>query len=146
MVGVEKYLLDTNVIIEVLRGNDDMITKIESVGQSNCYISEITLAELLYGAVRSNNPKNFHDVECIEQEFHVLSIRPAYRQYAETRNLLRQKGTPIDHMDLFVASVAMYNNLTLVSHNTKHFVRINILKYCCPVKTGFGSFVLKQIH
>ena len=128
MVGVEKYLLDTNVIIEVLRGNEDMITKIESVGQSNCYISEITLAELLYGAVRSNNPKNFHDVECIEQEFHVLSIRPAYRQYAETRNLLRQKGTPIDHMDLFVASVAIYNNLTLVSHNTKHFARINNLK------------------
>ena len=113
MVRVEKYLLDTNVIIEVLRGNEDMITKIESVGQSNCYISEITLAELLYGAVRSNNPKNFHDVECIEQEFHVLSIRPAYRQYAETRNLLRQKGTPIDHMDLFVASVAMCNNLNV---------------------------------
>ena len=64
----------------------------------------------------------------------------------KTRSILRQKGMPIDHMDLFVASVAMYNNLTLVSHNTKHFVRINILKYCCPVKTGFGSFVLKQIH
>ena len=118
MVRVEKYLLDTNVIIEVLRGNEDMITKIESVGQSNCYISEITLAELLYGAVRSNNPKNFHDVECIEQEFHVLSIRPAYRQYAETRNLLRQKGMPIDHMDLFVVSVAMYNNLNVSSTNS----------------------------
>ena len=128
MVRVEKYLLDTNVIIEVLRGNDDMITKIESVGQSNCFISEITLAELLYGAVRGKNPKNFLDVERIEQEFHVLSIRPAYRQYAETRNQLRQNGMPIDHMDLFVASVAMYNNLTLVSHNTKHFARINGLK------------------
>ena len=128
MVRAEKYLLDTNVIIEVLRGNDDMITKIESVGQSNCYISEITLAELLYGAVRSNNPKNFLDVERIEQEFDVLSIRPAYRQYAEIRNQLRQNGMPIDHMDLFVASVAIYNNLTLVSHNTKHFARIKGLK------------------
>jgi predicted nucleic acid-binding protein len=46
----------------------------------------------------------------------------------KTRIILRQKGMPIDHMDLFVASVAMYYNLTLVSHNTKHFVRINILK------------------
>ena len=128
MVRAGKYLLDTNVIIEVLRGNDDMITKIESVGQSNCFISEITLAELLYGAVRGNNPKNFLDVERIEQEFDVLSIRPAYRQYAVTRNQLRQNGMPIDHMDLFVASVAMYNNLTLVSHNTKHFARINGLK------------------
>ena len=33
----------------------------------------------------------------------------------KNRTILRQKGTPIDHMDLFVASVAMYNNLTLTS-------------------------------
>lgn len=128
MVKTEKYLLDTNVIIEVLRGNDEIITKIESIGQENCYISEITLAELLYGAVRGNNPKNFLDVELIEQEFDVLAIRPAYMQYAKTRNQLRQKGTPIDHMDLFVASVAMHNDMTLVSHNLKHFIRIEGLK------------------
>lgn len=72
MVRQEKYLLDTNVIIEILRGNDDIITKVESVGQYNCYISEITLAELLYGAVRGNRSKNFHDVAKIEQEFEVL--------------------------------------------------------------------------
>ena len=46
----------------------------------------------------------------------------------KNRTILRQKGMPIDRMDLFVASVAMYNNLTLVSHNTKHFARINNLK------------------
>lgn len=69
MVKQEKYLLDTNVIIEVLRGNSEMITKIESVGLENCCISEITLAELFYGAVRSNNPKNFLDVERIEHLF-----------------------------------------------------------------------------
>ena len=128
MVKQEKYLLDTNVIIEVLRGNSEMITKIESVGLENCCISEITLAELIYGAVRSNNPKNFLDVERIEHLFHVLPIRPAYRVYAEARNSLRQNGTPIDHMDLFIASVAIHNNLTLVSHNTKHFARIDGLK------------------
>lgn len=128
MVKSEKYLLDTNVIIEILRENNEIITKIENIGQENCYISEITLAELLYGAVRGNNPKNFGDVKRIEQEFEVLAIRPAYKQYAEARNQLRLKGTPIDHMDLFVASVAMHYNMTLVSHNTKHFIRIDGLK------------------
>lgn len=124
MVKGRKYLLDTNVIIEILRGNNVVISKVESIGQSNCFISEITIAELLYGAVRSNNPKNFQDIQTIEQEFSVLPIRPAFRKYAESRNLLRQKGTPIDHMDLFVASVALFNDLTLVSHNMKHFERI----------------------
>lgn len=128
MVKHENYLLDTNVIIEVLRGNSDIISKIESVGQENCYISEITIAELLYGAVRGNNQKNFHDVVRIEKEFEVLPIRPSFQMYAETRNKLRQHGTPIDHMDLFVAAVAMYHDMTLVSHNTKHFVRIDDLK------------------
>lgn len=86
MVKHESYLLDTNVIIEVLRGNSDIISKIESVGQENCYISEITIAELLYGAVRGNNQKNFHDVVRIEKEFEVLPIRPSFQMYAETRN------------------------------------------------------------
>ena len=124
MVEEKQYLLDTNVIIEVLRGNNAIITKIEDVGLNNCFISEITIAELLYGAVRGNNPRNFLDVKRIEEEFEVLAIRPAYMQYAESRNQLRQKGNPIDHMDLFVASVAIHNNLVLVSHNTKHFARI----------------------
>lgn len=128
MVNSENYLLDTNVIIEVLRGNNDVISRIESVGQSCCYITEITIAELLYGAVRGNNPKNFLDVAQIEKEFEVLPIKPAFRQYAESRNLLRKNGSPIDHLDLFVASVALHHNLTLVTHNTKHFVRIEGLK------------------
>lgn len=128
MVKEDKFLLDTNVIIEILRGNNAIICKIESVGQHNCYISEITLAELLYGAVRGNNPKNFTDVERIAIEFQVLPIRPAFRTYAETRNTLRQNGTPIDHMDLFIASVAIHNGLTLITHNTKHFTRIPNLK------------------
>lgn len=128
MVKLQKFLLDTNVIIEVLRGNNDIITKIETIGQDNCFISEITIAELLYGAVRGNKEKNFRDVELIEQEFEVLPIRPAYRTYAEIRNRLRQNGTPVDHMDLFVASVALHNDMILVSHNTKHFLRIEGLK------------------
>lgn len=128
MVKSPKYLLDTNVIIEVLRGNDDIINKIEGIGQKNCFISEITLAELLYGAVRGNKQKNFKDVEQIEKEFNVLPIRPAFREYSEARNYLRLNGTPIDHMDLFVASVAIHNSLTLVTHNTKHFQRIPNLK------------------
>ena len=57
MVNSENYLLDTNVIIEVLRGNNDVISRIESVGQSCCYITEITIAELLH------NTKHFVRIE-----------------------------------------------------------------------------------
>lgn len=119
-----KYLLDTNVIIEILRGNNSIIEKVEDVGQNECVISEITIAELLYGAVRGNKAKNFEDIVRVEQEFAILPIRPAYREYTEIRNELRNQGQVIDHMDMFVASVAKSNGLVLVTHNTKHFLRI----------------------
>lgn len=44
------YLLDTNICIFLLRGKYDVDKKIDSVGLGNCAISEITVAELKYGA------------------------------------------------------------------------------------------------
>lgn len=46
----KKYLLDTNICIHLLRGKYNVDSKIDSVGLGNCYISEITVAELKYGA------------------------------------------------------------------------------------------------
>ena len=45
----------------------------------------------------------------------------------KTRTILRQKGMPIDHMDLFVASVAMYNNLNLSSTNLFSCILLTIM-------------------
>ena len=54
------YLLDTNVVIEMLRGNRAVIEKIYSVGIANCCISEMSIAELYYGAVKGNKEKKAH--------------------------------------------------------------------------------------
>ena len=47
----------------------------------------------------------------------VKKILSRFISKEKTRTILRQKGMPIDHMDLFVASVAMYNNLNVSSTN-----------------------------
>ncbi len=47
---MEKYLLDTNICIFLLRGKYNVDKKMDEVGLENCYISEITVAELKYGA------------------------------------------------------------------------------------------------
>ncbi|WP_288909981.1 PIN domain-containing protein [uncultured Bacteroides sp.] len=47
---MKKYLLDTNICIFLLRGKYDVDKKIDQVGLENCCISEITVAELKYGA------------------------------------------------------------------------------------------------
>ena len=52
---MKKYLLDTNICIFYMKGRYQLDEKIKKVGQKNCYISEITVAELLYGVSRSGN-------------------------------------------------------------------------------------------
>lgn len=62
-----KYLLDTNICIHFFRGKYKLIEKLENIGINNCAISEITLAELVFGAENSLNPQKNHDI--IEQFF-----------------------------------------------------------------------------
>lgn len=52
-----KYLLDTNICIHFFRGKFNLFRKFEEIGIENCAISEITLAELVFGAENSTNPK-----------------------------------------------------------------------------------------
>ena len=44
-----KYLLDTNICIYYMKGLYNLNEKINEIGSENCYISEITLAELKFG-------------------------------------------------------------------------------------------------
>ncbi|MDY6318539.1 MAG: PIN domain-containing protein [Prevotella sp.] len=48
-----EYLLDTNVCIAILKNNLEVFKRVLAVGQSHCHISEITIAELFYGAAKS---------------------------------------------------------------------------------------------
>lgn len=45
-----KYLLDTNICIHFFRGKYELIDHFNEIGIENCAISEITLAELVFGA------------------------------------------------------------------------------------------------
>ena len=54
-----KYLLDTNVLISMFRNKGNVCSRILQVGFKNCYVSEITIAELFYGAAKGGNKKNF---------------------------------------------------------------------------------------
>jgi tRNA(fMet)-specific endonuclease VapC len=50
------YLLDTNICVHFFRGKFNLLSKFEEVGIDNCAISEITLAELVFGAEKSQDP------------------------------------------------------------------------------------------
>ena len=120
-----KYLLDTNICIHLFRGNYDLADKIEQIGIENCAISEITLAELVFGAENSKFPKkNFQLIEIFSEQVIILPILNAIPTYAKQKVELRKLGIMISDFDLLKGTTAMANDLIMVTENVKEFKRI----------------------
>ena len=87
-----KYLIDTNICVHFFRGRFNIAEKLEHVGPENCAISEITLAELVFGAENSANPAKNHKL--IEQLTSILTVLPIYdsiKIYGKEEVRLRKK-------------------------------------------------------
>ena len=127
---MKKYLLDTNICIFFLRGKMNIDTKIDKVGVENCYISEITVAELLYGVECSDNndAKNKKVVIDFIKDMQVISVSTALYTFAEEKAKLRKSGVMIDDLDIFIGATAIANDMILVTDNEKHLKRISKIK------------------
>lgn len=66
----------------------------------------------------------FQQIEWLESKLTALQLSGSLRTYAQMRALLEQNGMRIEDTDLFIAAVALDHDLTLVTHNTRHFARI----------------------
>ena len=123
-----QYILDTDVCIELIKHNERVLDKVEAVGADHCFVTEITIAELFYGAAKSGRPEQFNDVEYILQSFDLKPLLPSLRLYGENKALLEDKVQMIGEFDLLIGSCAVYNNLIMVTSNLKHFDHIPNIK------------------
>ena len=123
-----KYLLDTNAIIAMFRDLHGMRAAILKAGFETCAISEITLAELLYGAYKGGYERHSHEARFVKEHFKVIPISDSIIKYAQLRTQLEADGVRLDNFDLLIAATAITEELTLVTHNTRHFDRIPGLK------------------
>lgn len=135
-----KYLLDSNICIYLLRNKYGVMQRILREGWSNCCISEITVAEFLYGAENSDNPeRNVQLVNSFCSDMEVLPISNIISLYANQKSLLKKQGTLIDDMDLFIGCTAIGYNLVMVTENVKHLSRlkgINVENWVIREKNG----------
>lgn len=121
-----RYLLDTCICVDLLRRRQEVAIKLNHVGWDNCYISEITIAELLYGAECSLYPKaNTTIIERLCESFHVVNISDSIREFVKQKAYLRKKGQLIEDSDLWIASTAVHNNMIMVTQNVKHLGRLD---------------------
>ena len=125
---MKQYLLDTDVCIEILRHNEKVIEKVEAVGRKNCFVSEITIAELFYGAAKSGRQEQFQDVVYIQRFFEVVPQYSSLRQYGILKADLEAQGIMIGEFDLLIGACAVENHLVVVTSNVKHFSHIPNLK------------------
>lgn len=125
-----QYLLDTNICIFFLGGQLNFDEIIREKGLENCFISELTIFELKYGAENSDNPKKSHEaVDNFVNGLTIIPILGSIKEYAETKVYLRKKGTPMnDEFDLIIGVTAITNQLTLVTDNVKDFKHIKNIK------------------
>ena len=122
------YLVDSDTLISMGRGNTSLQEKMNSVGLAECALSEISLAELYVGAYKTGKNKLEPILEFFEGIIKILPITPAIKTFAKLRVQLESVGARIDDMDLFIAATALEGGHTLVSHNKRHYSRIPGLK------------------
>ncbi|MEM7183172.1 MAG: PIN domain-containing protein [Spirochaetota bacterium] len=128
---MSQFLLDTNICIYYIKGLYQLDQKIQSVGISNCFISEITVAELLYGVEKSssnNKKKNIQKIKDLKSSITVIPLSNCLELFAKEKARLEKAGTRIDELDLFIGCSAIANDMILVTRNVKHFQRIKNIK------------------
>lgn len=123
---MKKYLLDTNICIYFLKGQFGLHDKINEIGEENCFLSEITIAELKFGVENSvQKGKNRKNIEEFQAKFDIIPIFPALDIFAKEKARLKTKGKILDDFDLLIGSTAIFNNLTLVTKNVSDFDRLD---------------------
>ena len=124
-----KYLLDPNICISLLRGNRDVARKLIGIGEDKCFLSVITLYELMFGAYNSGrSQQEILKVKEFVNRFPVVSLMDSAEEYAFRKTQLRASGIMIDEFDLLIAATALSGNYILVTDNIKHFQRITNLR------------------
>ena len=126
---MKQFLLDTNICIYFIKGLYELKSKFEDVGPENCFISEITLAELKFGVAKSQaKKKNQQALENFLSGVQILPIFPALDIYASEKARLQKSGKVIDDFDLLIGVTAVSFDLVMVTNNTNHFNRIKDIK------------------
>lgn len=104
----------------------DLKKRFEKADPDNCFISEITLAELKFGV--ENSEKKTNNKAALDNFLTGVNVVPIFHSldlYASEKSRLRKAGTPIDDFDLLIGVTSVTHNLIMVTNNISHFERIN---------------------
>jgi tRNA(fMet)-specific endonuclease VapC len=123
---LSKYLLDTNIISDIIRNPFGLAAhRIEQLDPKEICTSIIVAAELRYGCAKKGSAKLLARVESVLATIPVLPLDiPADSEYGSIRTDLEAAGQTIGSNDLLIGAHAYGLGLTLVTDNVREFTRI----------------------
>jgi tRNA(fMet)-specific endonuclease VapC len=128
------HLLDTNSWVDHLRRgpSSNVTSKLAVAPPGSIFLCSVVLAELFYGAFHggaAHQAGNLGLIASLRRQFVSLPFDDrAAEEYGKVRTHLASLGTAIGPNDLMIASIALANSLTLVTHNTIEFRRVPSLQ------------------
>ncbi len=125
-----RYLIDTDWVVEALRGSTPARVRILELLPAGIAISVISMAELFVGPYRSPHAEQAK-AELLEYvgPFTLLPIDSATGEiFGRMKASLQLRGQPIGNFDTLIAATALQHGLTLLTNNRRHFERIGSLR------------------
>ncbi len=119
----EALLIDTDVVIDYLRGQIDAVTYIESL-TNPLFLSVITVAEL-YSGVREGRERKALDGFLSAFKVLTFSETVAVQGGLYRREYAKSHGVGL--ADALIAATAEANDATLVTLNKKHFPMLTLV-------------------
>lgn len=123
---MEKYILDTCTWIEFFHERNGVKEHVDGMDPDQIFASEITLAELTYGAINSSDyERHIKEPQWLRQYITVFPISDVFEEYGQIRCALkkikRDIVQKIGQFDILIGATALHYGLTVVTDNVKDF-------------------------
>lgn len=124
-----KYILDTNAVSLLMKGEPNVIGRLKAVARSDVYMPQPVVAEIAYGLQRLSRSKR---KDALVARFELLKSeirREAWADevseaFGKIKSTLERKGERIEDFDAAVAAHALAEGCVLVTANLKHMTRV----------------------
>jgi tRNA(fMet)-specific endonuclease VapC len=128
---VKPALIDTDILSMFFRGNANVVSQVQAylAKYRQINLSIVTYYEVLSGLKHRDAQKQLTSFLDFAAQNTILPLTVQSITFsADNYAKLRQDGTPVDDIDLLIAGVALANKLVLITHNQRHFNRIEHLE------------------
>jgi len=127
------YILDTNIISSILKGNQELKKKIAKVllDGKEVLIHSICYYEIKRGLLAADAISQLKRFEDFVNKFKILFLdnRAVFDDASKIYATLKRKGKPIEDADILIAASCKQHGCVIVTDNIKHFERIKDIKF-----------------